>query len=210
MLLSYPEILAWERLWHDGYQALQQRIYGTVKFLAPGVQVGWHVWHHNSFSPLYRAEMSFGPMTAYSDFVKPVLYDVCAGYRIHDHITQVSRSIFRGADPQVLYDLYRQALGYDEAAAFGDLPARGLSADYVRRETARTVSAVAGRAAVYPGLDAGVSTPAHVRQVAPDDISASVTAALDAGADGFILSRKYSEMRLDTLAAAGSALRRRP
>jgi hypothetical protein len=210
LLVKYPEILAWERLWHDGYQALQQRIYGTVKFLAPGVQVGWHVWHHNSFSPLYRAEMSFGPMAAYSDFIKPVLYDACAGYRIHDHITQVARSIFRGTDPQTLYDLYRQALGYDEAAAFHDLPARGLSADYVRRETARTVSAVAGQAAVYPGLDAGVSTPAHVRQVTPDDISASVTAALDAGADGFILSRKYSEMRLDTLAAAGSALRRRP
>jgi hypothetical protein len=189
---------------------LQQRIYGTVKFLAPGVQVGWHVWHRNSFSPLYRAEMSFGPMTAYSDFIKPVLYDACAGYRIHDHITQVARSIFRGADPQALYDLYRQALGYDETAAFADLPARGLSAGYVRRETARTVGAVAGRAAVYPGLDAGVSTPAHVRQVTPGDITASVTAALDAGADGFILSRKYSEMRLDTLGAAGSALRRRP
>jgi DNA-binding NarL/FixJ family response regulator len=55
-----------------------------------------------------------------------------------------------------------------------------------------------------------VSTPAHVRQVTPDDITASVTAALDAGADGYILSRKYSEMRLDTLAAAGAALRRRP
>jgi hypothetical protein len=210
LLLNYPEILAWERLWHDGYQALQQRIYGTVKFLAPGVQVGWHVWHHNSFSPLYRAEMSFGPMTAYSDFVKPVLYDVCAGYRIHHHITQVAQSVFRGTAPQLLYDLYRQALGYDEAAAFGDLPARGLSADYVRRETARTVSAVAGQAAVYPGLDAGVSTPDHVRQVTPGDVSASVAAALDAGADGVILSRKYSEMRLDALAAAGDALRRRP
>ncbi len=210
LLLSYPEILAWERLWHDGYQALQQRIYGTVKFLAPAVQVGWHVWHHNSFSPLYRAEMSFGPMAAYSDFIKPVLYDVCAGYRIHHHITQVAHGVFRGTDPQVLYDLYRQALGYDEAAAFGDLPARGLSADYVRRETARTVSAVAGQAAVYPGLDAGVSTPEHVRQVVPGDISASVAAALGAGADGVILSRKYSEMRLGTLAAAGDALRRRP
>lgn len=210
LLLNYPEILAWERLWQDGYQALQQQLYGTVKFLAPDVQVGWHVWHHNSFSPLYRAQMSFRPMAAYSDFIKPVLYDMCAGYRIQDHITRVGQSIFRGTDPQLLYDLYRQALGYDEAAAFDDLPARGLSADYVRRETARAVGAVAGQAAIYPGLDAGVSTPAHVRQVTPDDITASVTAALDAGADGYILSRKYSEMRLDTLAAAGAALRRWP
>ena len=207
LLLTYPEIVAWERLWHDGYQSLQQQIYGTVKFLAPGVQVGWHVWHHNSFSPLYRAEMSFAPMAAYSDFVKPVLYDKCAGYRIHNHITQVTQSIFRGTDPQTLYDLYRQVLGYDEAAKFDDLPGRGLSAGYVRRETARTVGALAGQAAVYPGLDAGVPTPAHVRQVSPADIRGSVTAALEAGADGFILSRKYSEMRLDTLAAVGDTLR---
>jgi hypothetical protein len=32
-------------------------------------------------------------------------------------------------------------------------------------------------------------------------------AALKAGADGLILSRKYSEMRLDNLAAAGRAVR---
>lgn len=209
LLLTYPEIVAWERLWHDGYQSLQQQIYGTVKFLAPDVQVGWHVWHHNSFSPLYRAEMSFAPMAAYSDFIKPVLYDRCAGYRIHNHITQVANSIFRGVDPQTVYDLYRQVLGYDEVTRFEDLPGRGLSADYVRRETARTVGAVAGQAAVYPGLDAGVPTPAHVSQVTPADISASVTAALDAGAGGVILSRKYSEIRLDTLAAVGDTLRAR-
>jgi hypothetical protein len=93
--------------------------------------------------------------------------------------------------------------------AYDELPGRGLSPDYVRRETGRTVRAVAGQAAVYPGLDAGVSSPEHVRQVTPDDITASVGAALDAGADGYILSRKYSEMRLDTLAAAGAALRAR-
>ncbi len=209
LLLTYPEIVAWERLWHDGYQALQQQIYGTVKFLAPDVQVGWHVWHHNSFSPLYRAEMSFRSMAEYSDFVKPVLYDKCAGYRIHHHITQVARGIFRGTDPQTVYDLYRQALGYGEEADFDDLPGRGLSSDYVRRETARTVAAVGGQAAVYPGLDAGVPTPEHVRQVTAADISASVTAALEAGADGFVLSRKYSEMRLDTLAAVGETLRRK-
>ena len=50
LLLARPEILAWDQLWHDGYQDLQRRIYGEVKFLAPDVQVGWHVWHHNSFS----------------------------------------------------------------------------------------------------------------------------------------------------------------
>jgi hypothetical protein len=34
-----------------------------------------------------------------------------------------------------------------------------------------------------------------------------VAAALKAGADGLILSRKYSEMRLENLKAAGRAVR---
>ena len=40
LLLGYPEIAAWDQLWYDGYQDLQKRIYGEVKFLAPDVQVG--------------------------------------------------------------------------------------------------------------------------------------------------------------------------
>jgi hypothetical protein len=35
LLVNYPEILARERLWQDGYQAMQQQLYGTLKSLAP-------------------------------------------------------------------------------------------------------------------------------------------------------------------------------
>jgi len=209
ILLSFPEVLAWEQHWHQAYERLQRQIYGAVKFLNPAVSVGWHVWHHNSFSPLYRAQMDFDRMTEYSDFVKPVLYHNCAGYRLRHHIQNVRASIFREVDEQTLYHLYQQALGYNEAAAVDDLAARGLSADYVARETARTVKAVAGRAAVYPGLDVDVSTPEHVKKTTPTDVRESITAALDNGADGVILSRKYSEMRLENLAAAGEAVRSR-
>ncbi|MFF0823886.1 hypothetical protein ACFYUR_26240 [Micromonospora haikouensis] len=209
LLTEYPEILAWEQLWTDGFEALRRQLYGAAKFLAPHVQVGWHVWHHNSFSPLYRAQTDFTALAEYADFVKPVLYNNCAGYRLHHHIRQVARSIFAGVDEQTLYDLYRGVLGYDEAVRFDDLPATGLSADYVTRETRRTVAAVAGRAAVYPGLDLDVPTPEHVKKTSPEEVRASVTAALDGGADGIILSRKYSEMRLDNLAAVGDTLRAR-
>lgn len=207
LLGQYPEIAQWDALWHEGYEAFQQQLYGTIKFLAPEVDVGWHVWHHNSFSPLYRAQMDFDKLADYSNFIKPVLYNNCAGYRLHHHISLVTRSIFEGLSEQTVYDFYRGVLGYGEDIRFEDLPSFGLSPDYVRREVERTVRAVGGRAAVYPGLDVGVPTPDHVKQTSPQDIHDSVIAALEGGADGVLLSRKYSEMTWDNLAAVGAALR---
>ena len=45
------------------------------------------------------------------------------------------------------------------------------------------------------------------RVASPDDTYAAAAAALRAGADGLIFSRKYSEMRLANLSAAGRAVR---
>ena len=157
--------------------------YGAAKFLAPDVQVGWHVWHHNSFSPFYRAQVDFGRYAAFSDFVKPVVYHVCAGYRLHHYIQTVSRRLFRGVSEQVVLDLSAGGLGYDEKVCVDDLPTVGLSADYVERETRRTVAALGGRARVYPGLDVDVPTPDHVRECTPQNIqAASIGAALSTAA----------------------------
>jgi hypothetical protein len=41
----------------------------------------------------------------------------------------------------------------------------------------------------------------------PEDVYAATTAALKAGAQGVIFSRKYSEMRLANLAAGGRAVK---
>jgi hypothetical protein len=41
----------------------------------------------------------------------------------------------------------------------------------------------------------------------PEDVHGAVQATFDAGAHGLILSRKYSEMRLANLRAAGRAIR---
>jgi hypothetical protein len=118
----------------------------------------------------------------------------------------VTARLFEGVSEQTVYDLVRGVLGYDEAMPFEELPARGLSPDYVARETRRTVAAVGGRAVVYPGLDVNVPTPEHVKQTTPDEIRRSLGAALDGGAQGVILSRKYSEMTHENLAAVGAEL----
>jgi hypothetical protein len=66
---------------------------------------------------------------------------------------------------------------------------------------------VAGKCRVLPGIDIGIPTGPDSRKASPEDTYAAVAAALKAGADGVVLSRKYSEMRLENLAAAGRAVR---
>ena len=45
------------------------------------------------------------------------------------------------------------------------------------------------------------------KKTQPDDVYAAVKAAFAGGAHGVLLSRKYSEMRLDNIRAAGRAVR---
>ena len=88
-----------------------------------------------------------------------------------------------------------------------ELATAGLSPDYVARETRRALDGVQGKTRIYPGIDIGIPTGKNSRKASPEDTYAAVMAAMKAGADGLILSRKYSEMRLDNLSAAGRAVR---
>jgi hypothetical protein len=45
------------------------------------------------------------------------------------------------------------------------------------------------------------------RDESPEDVKGAVPAAFQAGAQGIVLSRKYSEMRLANLAGVGAALK---
>ena len=56
LLLRYPELAAWEMFWTDSLRETYAALYGKVKSIKPQVPVGWHIWHNNSFSPIYRAE----------------------------------------------------------------------------------------------------------------------------------------------------------
>ena len=58
-----------------------------------------------------------------------------------------------------------------------------------------------------PGIDIGIPTGKNSRKASSDDTYSTVTTALKAGADGLLLSRKYSEMQLANLAAAGRVVR---
>ena len=106
------------------------------------------------------------------------------------------------------------------AATLAELTRKGLSADYVERETRRAVAGVSSHTAelasaantpgtpkIWPGIDIDIPTGQDEKKTQPRDVRDAVRAALGAGAGGVILSRKYSEMRLANLRAAGEALR---
>ena len=52
-----------------------------------------------------------------------------------------------------------------------------------------------------------IPTAAASKKTTPEDVYLAVKAAIDGGAHGGLLSRKYSEMKLTNIAGAGRALR---
>jgi hypothetical protein len=60
---------------------------------------------------------------------------------------------------------------------------------------------------IYPGIGIDVPTGPEERKTRPEDVEAGIRGAFEGGASGAILSRKYSEMKLANLEAAGKTLR---
>ncbi|MBI4586791.1 MAG: hypothetical protein HY717_22480 [Planctomycetes bacterium] len=204
-LMDHPEILSWEKLWSDGQHDSYKTIYQAAKSVRQDVKIGFHIWHLNSFSPFWRAEQDYSRLAESADFFKAVVYNHCGGPRLSSYIRSVQAALFRDLDTADVLKMHYGFLNYAEKP-LEELPAGGLSADYVYRETLRAREGTAGKAAVYPGIDIDIPTGKNEKKTAPEDVREAVKAAFRAGADGIILSRKYSEMRLANLAAAGQGL----
>lgn len=207
LLADYPEILAWEKLWTDSQREVYAFLYGEVKSIRRNLPVGWHIWHNNSFSPFYRAEQDYKKLEGFTDFLKVVMYNNCAGPRLAQYIQNVHSTIFGDLSPQQVLDFHYAVLGYKGEANLESIPHTGLTSQYVAEETRRAVTDVAGTIDIYPGIDIDVPTGPGLKKTTPEDVRNAVRAAFTQGAQGVILSRKYSEMRLENLAGAGQALK---
>ena len=207
VLASYPEILIWDRLFDEAKHQVLAEVNAAVKGVRKELQVGFHIEHVNSFNPIFRATRRYDELAQKADFLKVVVYNNCGGERYAHFIDNLGSTVFRDVPKEELLQFNNHLLNYTEEKDLQSLPTAGLSPDYVARETRRAMTGVAGRCQVLPGLDIGIPTGTHSRKASPDDTYAATCAALRAGADGLILSRKYSEMRLDNLAAAGRAVR---
>jgi hypothetical protein len=207
VLLNYPELIAWENLWVRGRHELQAELYQRMKAANPALPIGWHVWQTVTFSPFQRAEEDYGVMKHFSDFVRPAVYNNCAGERFQAFATGSLAGVFGDLPAAQTTEVLYRELGYEEAP-YAQLPAAGFSADYVERETRRAVEGVAGTGTqVWPGIDIDIPVPAGTRHCTPEGVKAAVRAVFAGGATGIILSRNYVEMKPENLSAAGDALR---
>ena len=207
LMLRYPELLAWEMLWTDSLRETYAAMYGKVKEVKTSIGVGWHIWHNNSFNPIYRAEQDLTELSKYSDFLKMVMYHNCGGERMASYIDSVSQTIYGDVPKQELLDFHYRVLDYQEKS-LADIPQTGFSADYVYREAKRAREALNGtKTQLWPGIDIDIPTAANHSKSTPDGTKAAVLAAFRAGADGVLLSRKYSEIKLENLRGAGVAIR---
>ena len=207
ILVEQPEVLAWERLWNEGLRDTYRAMHQKAHALAAGTPIGWHIWHTSSFAPFYRAEQDYQAFGKYSDFLKVVMYNNCGGPRMARYVRNVNATLFADLTPEETMQLVYRVQQYPSEKPLDRIPQEGLSADYVRRETARAVAGAAGATRIWPGIDIDIPTGAGEKKTQPDDVYQAVRAAFAAGAHGIILSRKYSEMRLDNLRAAGRAAR---
>jgi hypothetical protein len=207
LLLEHPEVLAWERLWTEGLRDMYRDLYRRAHEIAPARPIGWHVWHQSSFSPFYRAEQDYAAFATCSDFLKVVLYNNCGGPRMARHANLLQSTLFGDLTPEETLALLYKVQQYPHEKDLDRLTREGLSADYVQRETQRAVAGVGGKVPIWPGIDIDIPTGDGEKKTTPEDVYAAVRAAFDGGAQGVLLSRKYSEMRLANLRAAGRAIR---
>jgi hypothetical protein len=200
--------MAWEMFWTDSVRETQRAIYGLVKSVNPALQVGWHIWHNNSFNPIYRAEQDYRELSQYSDFLKPVLYNNCARERMASFIDSLSANLHGDLPKQAALDFEYYVMNYREDR-YDSIPLKGFSSDYVYRETQRALQVVAGtKTQIWPGIDIDVPTAAGHSKCTPESVKEAVLAGFRAGAQGALLSRSYTEMNPANLMGAGNAIRR--
>jgi hypothetical protein len=207
LLVEYPEILLWDRLFDEGKHQVLAEVHATVKGIRPTLQVGFHIEHVNSFNPIFRATRRYDDLAKKADFLKIVVYNNCGGERYANFVRNVGSTVFRDVPKSELLQFNNHLLNYANEASLDELATAGLSPDYVLRETQRALTGVNGACKVLPGIDIDIPTGRNSRKASSDDTYAAAAAALKAGADGLIFSRKYSEMRLANLAAGGKAVR---
>ena len=180
-------------------------IRNRVKTVNPKTPVGFHVWHNASFSPFYRAEIDFADMAKNADFIKPVVYNRCAGSRMATFVNSVGQTVFGDVPPADMLQMLYEMLDYNEAP-IDKVAAAGFSTDYITREVKRTLDDVAGtNVPVYAGLD--IDIPGAGAPYTAETVKQSVMAAFKAGAHGVIFARNWGEMNPDHVAGVGAAVR---
>lgn len=214
-LQKYHEMLAWNYQWFQADEEIQKMLYQAIKSWQPDAAVGRHIDHQrSSWDLFYRSAVPYSEMAEYADFIKPILYHDIYGPRLKNWVIgEWKKHLFHDMDEALILDFYYAISGYDKThePGFAELDEKGLSPDYVYRETRRCVDDVQGKAAVISGV--GFDVPWHHPDgmvpfpSEPQVLYEAVTKSFRAGASGVMASRDYDEMQLKNLQAFGNAIR---
>ena len=142
LMLRYPELLAWEQLWHDSLRETYKAIYGKVKSVKPAFRSAGTSGTTTPSSPIYRAEQDLQQLAPCSDFLKVVIYHNVAGERMAQYIDNVASAEYGGVPQEELLDFHYRVLGYKGEKSYAEIPQTGFSSDYVLEETKRARAAL--------------------------------------------------------------------
>jgi hypothetical protein len=213
IIFRFPELLSFYRLWLQADVEIHAMLYHAGKAVRPDAEIGQHVDHQrSSWDPLFRAAMPYSEMATHNDFIKPIVYHDILGPRLREWVIDPMHRLVLGdlSHAQAL-DLFYAMFGHEAARepSYTQLDSKGLSPEYVYRETRRCVDEVAGRTRVYAGI--GLDVPHYVAggmkrvESAPDGVFDATRRAMDAGAAGVIASRELREISRRSLRAFGQA-----
>jgi hypothetical protein len=214
IMQQYHEVLAWNYQWLQADEEIGRLVYDAIKTIKPNAQVGRHVDHQrSSWDIFYRAAVSYGDMAKCADFIKPILYHDILGPRLRWWVLdRMKDRILGDLTLEQSLDLFYSVmnLNSDLEPSLNELNDQGMSPDYVYRETKRAVDGVEGSAAIYSGIGFDVPWHSPKGQVhfpsAPEQVYQATLRAFEAGAQGIVASREYSEMRVNNLKAIGKAV----
>jgi hypothetical protein len=213
ILIEYPEILHWQRLFRDSLRDTYKSIHNKVKSIKPDLPVGWGFSSQQIYSHLFRADADLKALAGYTDFMKFYVYSNVGGPRTGKYLDRLRTSIYGDVPREQLLQLVYRIMGYGNEGTFDDLRRRGYSDNYVYRETQRALKGAEGTGIkIWPAIDINLPSRKYwdgfddYSISKPESIKKAVHAVLSSGSDRILLARKYSEMQLTNLKAVGEAL----
>ena len=102
LLVEYPEIIAWDKLFDQGKHQVLADVYAAVKSVRKELQVAFHIEHVNSFNPIFRATRSYADLATKADLLKVVVYNNCGGGRYASFIRNINSTVFRDVSREEL------------------------------------------------------------------------------------------------------------
>lgn len=215
IIYQHPEVLSWDYQWFQSDEEICSEVHRIAKRIRPDIDSGRHVDHQrSSWDFFYRSAMSYEQMAQNADYIKPIVYHESMGPRLRWWVLdRVKNLVLNDLSLEQSLQLYYGLFGHEASKQPGvdDLDRKGLGPEYVYCEVLRCKKSVGDKAKVYAGI--GIDIPWYIpngmepRPSDPDQLTAAVTRAFDAGADGVLASREYNEMRLSSLEAIGRGVK---